>query len=439
MANLPKIANRVKQTLASAPGAGVLVLGAASAGFQTFAEGGFLNGDSLSYVLEDGSDWEIGTGTYSTSGPSIARTVIQSSNNGQLINASASAVVYSTLLAQNAGFSGAIDIKAFNGYTLAQGGAINVVGYDGGSAATSANPFPVVLGDPNGNVYGAGFTALPTYLSTSDGTTPLGMPNGVPLEVTVKNASLAVSGSVGVTSLPAISGTVALSNPYDGVLKLAGQAVSSTNRLPVDVAFPSSLAVTGTVALSNPFDGTLKTSGQAVSNSNPLPVSITQSGIDASAGVKVQWSPSMVVNLYQNSQPVNASNPLGSQIFFSTPSGLGTNPVSNTNPLPVTVTNKVDCNVVVQNPDYATAIIGSATLNGGATPVVLASTICKVVEICNNTSSDIEYQRNGAGAYMTIPKYTNRTIIGLSNANQIGVRRSDNVSTGVTISYEMFI
>lgn len=100
---MPLYLDRVRQAVASAPGTGSATLGAATAGlYQTFAQAGATNGMLVNYVLEDGNAWEYGVGTYSASGPSLARTTIAaSSNGGAAITASASAVVYCDAFAAN--------------------------------------------------------------------------------------------------------------------------------------------------------------------------------------------------------------------------------------------------------------------------------------------------------------------------------------------------
>ncbi len=108
------IANRVKVAVASAPGTGTIDLGAAEAGYQSFSDGGISDGEVVSYVIEDGNNWELGTGTYTSSSNTLSRTVIESSNSGAEINASASAVVFITALADElvltsgAAFTGAV-------------------------------------------------------------------------------------------------------------------------------------------------------------------------------------------------------------------------------------------------------------------------------------------------------------------------------------------
>lgn len=83
--------NRCRFTTATT-GAGTITVGSASSGFQTPASAGAVNGGVYSYFIEDGSAWEIGTGTYTVAGTTLSRTLIQSST-GSLLNLSGSAVV----------------------------------------------------------------------------------------------------------------------------------------------------------------------------------------------------------------------------------------------------------------------------------------------------------------------------------------------------------
>jgi hypothetical protein len=87
------LVNRAKVVTATT-GTGVITLGSAVGGYQTFADAGVVNAAVVRYVIEDGTNWEIGTGTYTTSGTTLSRTVSESSNSDSAINLSGSAVVF---------------------------------------------------------------------------------------------------------------------------------------------------------------------------------------------------------------------------------------------------------------------------------------------------------------------------------------------------------
>jgi microcystin-dependent protein len=89
------LVNRAKANT-STTGTGTLTLGFPADGYQSFAAAGVANGDTVRYVIEDGNNWEIGTGVYTSTGATLSRTVSESSNSGAAINLSGDAVVYVT-------------------------------------------------------------------------------------------------------------------------------------------------------------------------------------------------------------------------------------------------------------------------------------------------------------------------------------------------------
>ena len=79
------VKDRVQETTATT-GTGTLTLGGAVLGFQTFAAIG--NGNTTYYAINDpiAGDWEVGIGTYTSSGTTLSRdTVLSSSNGGSLV------------------------------------------------------------------------------------------------------------------------------------------------------------------------------------------------------------------------------------------------------------------------------------------------------------------------------------------------------------------
>jgi hypothetical protein len=76
--------NRVKVT-STTTGTGAFTLGSAVAGYQDFSVIG--DGNETYYVITDGTDWEVGKGTYTSSGTTLSRAqVFGSSNSGALVN-----------------------------------------------------------------------------------------------------------------------------------------------------------------------------------------------------------------------------------------------------------------------------------------------------------------------------------------------------------------
>jgi hypothetical protein len=92
------LVNRAKMTTATT-GTGTITLGSAVSGYQTFAAAGVVDTNVVRYVIEDGNNWEIGTGTYTSSGTTLSRTPSQSSSGGAAITLSGTAVVYITAIA----------------------------------------------------------------------------------------------------------------------------------------------------------------------------------------------------------------------------------------------------------------------------------------------------------------------------------------------------
>lgn len=96
--------------------------------------------------------------------------------------------------------------------------------------------------------------------------------------------------------------------------------------------------------------------------------------------------------------------------------------------------------VAAKMPTYSSVTIVSAATSAtaGATATAFGSQACTGLDIVNNSTVDIEYQRGGAGLFMTISAGTSRMVTGITNANQISIRRVDQVATAVTIKAEAF-
>lgn len=131
------LADRVKETTTTT-GTGALALGGAVTDFQSFAIIG--NGNTTYYTVAGGTDWEVGIGTYSTTGPSISRdTILASSNNGSVVNlASGGKYVFCTLPA-SVFASTVTDAQAAASAAAASATSANNSATAAGVSATSAN------------------------------------------------------------------------------------------------------------------------------------------------------------------------------------------------------------------------------------------------------------------------------------------------------------
>jgi hypothetical protein len=100
------VKDRVKET-SSTTGTGTLTLSGAVAGFQAFSVIG--DGNTTYYTIVDGAtgNWEVGIGTYTSSGTTLSRdTILESSNSGSAVSFGAGAKeVFVTYPAERSVFS----------------------------------------------------------------------------------------------------------------------------------------------------------------------------------------------------------------------------------------------------------------------------------------------------------------------------------------------
>ena len=89
------LGNRAKMST-STTGTGTISLGSALSGYQSFESAGITNGQTIRYAIEDGTAFEIGSGTYTSSGTTLTRSVTESSNSDNAITLSGNAEVFVT-------------------------------------------------------------------------------------------------------------------------------------------------------------------------------------------------------------------------------------------------------------------------------------------------------------------------------------------------------
>jgi len=145
--------DRVQETTTTSGTGSVTLLGAVS-GFQSFAVVG--NSNTTYYTITDGAQWEVGIGTYSTSGPTLARTTVLSNSNGNtspITLSGGTAQVFVTYTAEKS-----VNLDASGNVTplgtIASGtwqGTTVGVSYGGTGVTASSGGSSVVLRDANQN------------------------------------------------------------------------------------------------------------------------------------------------------------------------------------------------------------------------------------------------------------------------------------------------
>jgi hypothetical protein len=169
------LADRVQETTTTS-GTGSVTLAGAVSGFQTFAVIG--NGNTCYYTIVDGNAWEVGIGTYSTTGPTLARTTVLSNSSGNTSAITLSGGTSSVFVtypseksvnldaSDNASPLGTIASGTWQGTTIG-------VAYGGTGVTTSSGANSVMLRDANQNVAVNRLNQANTSVAAAGGTTNL--------------------------------------------------------------------------------------------------------------------------------------------------------------------------------------------------------------------------------------------------------------------------
>jgi len=253
--------NRAKMST-STTGTGTITLGSAESGYQTFADAGVANSDIVRYVIEDGDNWEIGTGTYTASGTTLTRTVSESSNSDAALNLSGAAVVFVGATAEDilqpsggtmtGNLSFGDDDKAIFGtgsdLEIYHDGSNSYISDTSGTGDLYIRGANLRLTDPDGTLFLFGannsntrlyFAGAQKLTTTSTGTTINGTLNILP------------SNAIGSYTLPASDGTAGqvLTTNGSGAITFAATAADAT-KLPL-----AGGAMTGAITTNSTFDG----------------------------------------------------------------------------------------------------------------------------------------------------------------------------------------
>jgi hypothetical protein len=170
------VADRVQQTATANTTVSFTLTGTVT-GFQTFATA-LVNGDTTYYAATSATgQWEVGEGTFSTTGPTLTRTsIIDSSAGGTAITFVGTVTVFITYPAFNSVLTDAYGsltapIAIPSGSTY-QGDIIDVA-YGGTGVTASSGANSVVLRNASQNVNFNNFIPNSTIITASAGTTVL--------------------------------------------------------------------------------------------------------------------------------------------------------------------------------------------------------------------------------------------------------------------------
>ena len=181
------LANRVRETCTS-PGTGTVTLQGAVIGFQSFAVIG--SGNTTYYTISDqsGSRWEVGIGTYTSSGTTLSRDVVLASSSGtSLVNFNSGIqdvyVVYpsekSVYLDASGNVSalGTVTSATWNGTTMG-------VAY-GGTGQTTYTNGQLLIGNSTGNTLTKATLTQGTGITITNGAGSISIANSAPDQTVV--------------------------------------------------------------------------------------------------------------------------------------------------------------------------------------------------------------------------------------------------------------
>jgi len=253
------VKDRVQET-STTTGTGTFTLAGAVTGFDAFSVIG--DGNTTYYAIVGGSQWEVGLGTYTLSGTTLARTtVLSSSTGGSAVNFSAGIKnVFVTYPAGKSIYTDASNNTIALG-TPASGTATNLTGLPlttgvtgtlpiaNGGTGTTSTTFTNLTTNVTGTLPvangGTGITSLGAGVATF-----LGTPTSANLASAVTDET--GSGSLVFATLPTFGATgVKFSGSTSGTTTVLSGATAGTSVLTLPVATDTLVGKTTTDTLTN--------------------------------------------------------------------------------------------------------------------------------------------------------------------------------------------
>jgi hypothetical protein len=327
-----KFANRVKVNTSST-GAGQITLGSAVSGFQSFADGGIVDGDEVRYTIIDGDNWEVGTGTYTASGTTMSRTLIESST-GSLLSLSGNNVeVFITMAAVDIDNLAARSLDHYY-YTATAGQTVfsgaddnsNTLSFLDGNIIVYLNG--VILEETNDYTTSGGNTVTLTTGATVDDELNIIVFKHFTLADTVPTGGGAFTGNVDFGAGIDVTGNITVTGTVDGVdvgqfksdydshnhdsryVNVTGDTM--TGNLTVDgTVTADGLTVDGNVALTGDEQELKFHSDYSVGNTDRAKIKTIGAGGGSGYGGDLAFYTKSPTNIYSERMRIDSSGNVG--------------------------------------------------------------------------------------------------------------------------------